>query len=192
MRTTSAFLSLRSRLLPVLLAAAAALAALAPAASAQSRGPSLKLVPRDGSGLGTLSAYGGVTPVFAADAAGVDGINIPDTDRSEVNLVWTFWSHRRPGSDSWPAGPRARSTFTLRAEAAATLSLRVGLRVSGEWTELVPAPDLTLAAGKPAVVSLPLPDALPAGSVEVVRVQITSRSPIPSLRVTDWTVGTQK
>ena len=109
-----------------------------------------------------------------------------------MNLVWTFWSHRQPSGNSWPIGPRARSTFTLRSETAATLVFRIGLRVSGEWTEMIPAPPLTVTAGKPTPVSLSLPASIPEGSVEVIRIQITSAHSIPSLRVTDWTVGTQK
>lgn len=181
--------SFRARLLPALVAAAAVLFAFAPAASAQQ---TYVLVPRDGTGIGTLSAYGGVTTVFSADAAGADGIDIPDTGKTEVNLIWTFWRHTQPASDAWPVGQRARSTFTLKSGADTSLTLRIGLRVAGEWTELIPAPELALSPGKPAVVSLPLPPSLPVGAVEVVRVQITSHSPIPALRVTDWTVAEQK
>jgi hypothetical protein len=183
----------RARILTALLATAAALAALTPAASAKAAAsPAFILVPREGTGLGTVSAYGGVTTAFSADSAGIDCIDIPDTGKTEVNLVWTFWSHRQPHTDSWPAGQRARSTFSLRSETATTLTLRVGLRVAGEWTEMIPAPEISLSAGKPARVSLPLPDALPVGAVEVIRVQITSRSSIPALRVTDWSVREQK
>lgn len=181
----------RSRLFPALLVLAVA-AGLAGTATARAAAPALTLVPREGTGLGTLSAYGGVASVFSADAAGVDGIDIPDTGKTEVNLIWTFWSHKQPGEASWPVGPRARSTFTLRSATEATLALRMALRVAGEWTEMIPAPDLSLAAGKPATVSLPLPASVPVGKIEVVRVQITSRVPVPALRVTDWTIAEQQ
>lgn len=180
--------STRARFLPALVSAAAALFALAPAAAS----PSYVLVPREDTGIGTLSAYGGVTTVFAVDAAGIDGIEIPDTEKTEINLVWTFWGHKQPPSDFWPVGQRARSTFSLRSETAATLTLRIGLRVAGEWTEMILAPELSLSAGKPALVSLPLPGSLPVGAIEVIRVQITSHRPIPALRITDWSVSEQK
>lgn len=161
-------------------------------APASTPAPIYSLVPREGKGLGTLSAYGGVTTVFAPDAAGVDGIDIPNTDKPEVNLIWTFWRHKQPASDFWPAGPGARSTFTLRAETDTTLVLRIRLRVSDNWTDMTPASPVTLAAGKPVVISLPLASPVPAGSVQVIRVRITSAAPIPALRVTDWSVSEQK
>jgi hypothetical protein len=178
------------------IATVAACLAFAPVAPAQAPEPTLvpsyTLVPREGKGLGTLSAYGGVVTAFAPDAAGVDGIDIPNTGKKEVNLIWTFWRHKQPASEAWPAGPDVRSSFTLLSETGATLSFRVGLRVSGQWTEMIPASELTLDAGKPAVVTLALPASVPVGSVEVVRVQITSPVSIPALRVTDWSIGELK
>lgn len=180
------------RALGLLLAAALALSAVAASAAPASSLRSFVLLPRQDAGLGTVSSYGGVTPVFAADAAGADGINIPDTGKREVNLVWTFWSHRQPSADLWPVGPKARSVFTLRAETAIHLDFRVTVRVAGEWTELLASPSVTLAAGKPAQVSLALPDGIPHGSVEVVRVRMSAEAPLPALRVTDWTIATVK
>lgn len=163
-------------------------ATLAPAPSYT---PSLVLTPRVGQGLGTVSPYAGVATTLAPDATGTEVITLPAADKREVNLVWTFWSHRQPTSDAWPAGQAARTELTLRATSDITLSPRVGVRAI-EWTKMVPAPDVVLKAGEAVTVVIPLPDSLPAGAVETIRIQFTARENIPELRVTAWSVGTQK
>jgi hypothetical protein len=171
--------------------AALALAQAASADSAASRAPSLTLTPREGQGLGTVSTYAGVVATLASDPAGVDTITLADAGGNEVNLVWTFWSHRQPHTDQWPSGSTARTTLTVLSPADVTLSPKVGLRVSGEWTEMVPGPQITLTAGQPTRLSLPLPGSLPVGAIETVRIQLVARHPIPELKFTHWSVGTQ-
>src|SRR5690606_14251044 len=117
------------------------------------------LIPRTGQGLGTVSAYAGVAPVLAPNDAGHDVITLPGSDKREINLVWTFWRHRLIPDDQWPVGPRARTIFTLRSAADTTLTLRVAVR-SGEWTDLLPGPELKLQAGRPLLVEVPLPAAV--------------------------------
>lgn len=172
------------------LLATLACALLAPlSASAQSayteRHP---LIPRTGQGLGTVSAYAGVAPVLAPNDAGHDVITLPGSDKREINLVWTFWRHRLIPDEQWPVGPRARTIFTLRSAADTTLALRVAVR-SGEWTDLLPGPELKLQAGRPMLVEVPLPAAVAPGAIENLRINFTSAAPIPELTVMEWSVG---
>ncbi|EIP97104.1 endoglucanase [Opitutaceae bacterium TAV1] len=188
---TSSRLRLRSRpfsLLPFSAVFAFALCVAVLAFTAAARAGQLVLLPRDGPGLGTVSAYGGVTPAFAPGEAGRDTIVVPASGKNEVNLVWTFWSHRQPTSDQWPAGQNARTTFTLQSETDATLHPRLLVR-TGEWSAPVPGPPIVLKAGQPAAVELALPETLSPGPVQTLRIIFASREPVPALTVTDWSAG---
>ncbi len=145
------------------------------------------LTPRDGAGLGTLSSYAGVTPVFEKTDAN-DTIRIPDYGVKEINLVWTFWQHKRPLADEWPFGKDARSVFTLQSPSDTTLRVRITVRAD-EWSPLAPSPEIQLQAGKPTRVELVLPEAAVTNPIDQLRVVFTSFEKIPELTITDWSIG---
>ncbi len=145
----------------------------------------ITLTPRDGAGIGTLSSYANITPVFVE---GTETIKIPASEVKELNLVWTFWQHRRPDSSEWPSGPGARAVFTLESAADVTLNLRTTVR-SDDWSALVPTPEIVLEANKPTRVEIVLPDAPATAPIQNIRIVFNAYTKIPELKISDWSVG---
>lgn len=146
------------------------------------------LVPRVGQGLGNVSSYANVTPALAPNDVGHELVTLPAPDKNEVNLVWTFWGHRAPAPDQWPAGPGARTVFTVTSPADITLHTRVAV-LAGTWSKLHPGPVIQLKAGQPTLVELPLPPEPVAAPVERLRLNFVGSGPLPELKFLGWSVG---
>lgn len=169
-----------------LLALAGLTAALAASAAYK---PEITLTPRDGTGIGTLSSYAGITPVFEPNVTGEDAVVIPESAVKEVNLVWTFWSHTQPHPDQWPEGKDAHAAFTLASDKDTILRLRATYRAGGEWSRITELPYVDLKAGKPVQVFLPLAEYTGSDKIETIRVIINASTDVPRLTVTRWSVG---
>lgn len=169
-----------------LLALAGLTAALA--ASAAYR-PEITLTPRDGTGIGTLSSYAGITPIFEPNVTGEDAVVIPASAVKETNLVWTFWSHTQPRPEQWPEGKDAHATFNLACDKDSILRLRATYRAGGEWSRITELPDVDLKAGKPVQVFLPLAEYTGSDKIETIRIIINASTDIPRLTITRWSIG---
>ena len=148
----------------------------------------LALVPRVGQGLGTVSPYANVAPVLAPNEVGHELVTLPAPERNEVNLVWTFWGHRAPSPEQWPAGPGARTVFTVTSPSDITLHTRVAV-LAGSWSSLRTGPILQLKAGQPFLAELPLPLEAVSAPVERLRLNFVASVPVPELKFFGWSVG---
>jgi len=149
----------------------------------------LTLVPRVGNGEGTLSPYGGVTPEFVATGKeGQPHINIPPTNKNQVDVVWTFWNHKQPKIDQWPTGKAARLQVTVTS--ADGVSFTPILHVlSGNWTEPVSGEKISLSPGVPTTLNLPLPDTLSGENIERIRLTLQGSNGTPQLTISKLGVG---
>ncbi len=150
--------------------------------------PTKTFVPRDGQGEGTVSAYGGATPRFEKNSQGKEVIELPDTGKNEVSLVWTFWNHKRPPADQWPLGPKNRASLTVSSPTAVKLNTELLVR-SGDWSAPVPGPIVSLSAGRPVTVEIPLPSSLPPGAIENIRVVFSAVPKVPALTLSELSIG---
>ena len=148
--------------------------------------PVISLVP--GTGIGMVSEYASLAPKWGERNATV---LVPASATNEANLVWTFWGHTRPASATWPKGEAVRLSLTIAAEETITLRPAVSLR-AGEWTTPQEAPVITLSAGKPLTVLLPLPRLPYDRPVESIRILLVSDRQVPALVVSAWAVGEQR
>lgn len=171
-------------LLPTHSRLAFALAAFSAASLARAAyAPAVTFVPD--TGIGMVSEYSSVAPKWGPKNATVV---VPASTSNETNLVWTFWGHTRFDPAEWPAGPAARVSITLVAESTITVRASSFIR-AGNWSAPAEASaPVTLPAGKPVTVLIPLP-AAPSEPVEVLRVLLVADENIPALTMTAWSVG---
>lgn len=135
-------------------------------------------------GVGMVSEYSSVVPKWGEANATV---LVPTSETNETNLVWTFWGHTRFDPSEWPQGPGARVSVTLVAEASITVRVSSFVR-AGNWSAPSHGVTVTLPAGKPATILVPLP-AAPSEPVEVLRILLEASDTVPALTVTQWSVG---
>ena len=145
-------------------------------------------VPRDGNGEGTVSAYGGTSPTFEKNAQGTEFVQLPATGKNEANFVWTFWGHRRPAADQWPAGPKHLANVTVTSATDVTLRSQLFVR-SSDWSAPVSGPSVKLVANQPGSIEFPLPASLPTGPIEAVRVVFSAAPRVPALTINEFSVG---
>lgn len=160
---------------------ALSLGSIAPVHAAYS--PASVFVPD--SGIGMVSEYASIIPKWGEDNATID---IPTSSTNETNLVWTFWGHTRFDPAEWPQGPGARVSVTLVAETSVTVRVSSFVR-AGNWSAPAAGPSVTLPAGKPVTLLVPLPPA-PSEPVEILRILLEAGDTMPALTITQWSVGT--
>ncbi len=139
-------------------------------------------------GEGTFSKYADTEPVLEKDARGRDVVRVPTPFANEVNLVWTFWRHKQPPQDQWPAGQKSRAALTLIAAEDYTFRPQLFVKTS-TWSAPVQGPQLTLSAGQPTTIEIPLPPTLPPGPIENVRLVLSAGKAAPVLALTGLSVG---
>lgn len=152
--------------------------------------PTRPLVPRAGTGEGTLSPYGHNKPAFEKNAEGIEVVQLPAAHKTEANLLWTYWGHRRPAADQWPVDAKSRTHLTVVSAADVTLDTRLFVRAD-DWSAPVDGPAVKLAAGRPAEIEIPLPATLPPGAIQNLRVVFSAKPAVPALTITEWSVGEQ-
>lgn len=146
--------------------------------------PQMTFVPRNPDGV--MSDYSGTQPSFEKnDSAEV--LKLANSG-NEANLQWTFYRHKQPAAAQWPAGAGARAVVTLTSAEDAVLQAQIFVGTS-ESNAGEKIPSVHLMAGQPATIEFALPETLAEGPIETLRVQLTGSKKIPSLTVTDWSVG---
>ena len=185
-------LRLFHRLVPVSALALFALALLATPARASVFSARVLLVPD--TGLGMASEYAGVAPKWIQAETALAVSTETASPANELNLVWTFWGHTRPAAGALPSGPAARVRLVLQApRSLPSIRSSILVRSADTWSKPLAGPTVSLPAGRPTELLLPLP-ALPAGgeTLEALRVHLSADEDFSDLTVTAWALGEQE